>query len=277
MSYILKLYSENLDLRPLSPVTRRIYMCAARDFLAYMPAKEITPEDAMLYIDSLGVSVSTQAVKLSALADFFRLLKVPFQPKRPRVEMGLRPVLSLHQKGVLMKVALHGSARDRLIIDLTLFSALRTGEICNMNEGQIFNHPITGLKLVLHDREVWLNFLFEVPRQEDGVLVKSRLGDVISPRALNVSVRKLGEKAGFKLNVSNLRDTCIQNWIDDGAELDKVARMSGTRKHLLQQCYRRPNEGLRGLPEWPNKGTSEALPCDVDDEQRASADNGDGA
>lgn len=146
----------------LSPHSRRAYAADVREFLQF---RDISSEDEMFrvtrtqvvgwreHLNAQGASAATQRRKLAALGSLFRFLTerglVAANPvlgvQRPPVGsyLGQTPALSEVQARALLDAPDADTTkgrRDRAILALLLYQALRRAELCALNVGDLHKH-----------------------------------------------------------------------------------------------------------------------------------------
>jgi site-specific recombinase XerD len=157
----------------------------------------------------------------------------------------------------LLRAIERASVRDRALVVLLLFTALRISEVVALDVDDLRISPRKGIVVVRSGkgdsyREVPLNALarqvlsewLEQRKQLDVVdgeraVWISRAHTRLSPRAADASVRRVARDAGLELSAHVLRYTCLTNLVRQGEDLVMVseiarhAKLETTRRYTL--------------------------------------------
>lgn len=176
-----------------------------------------------------------------------------------------RSLSAEEQKRFLRAVERSSEVRDRAIALLLFYAGLRIGELCGLDvedvavtarKGQVVVRSGKGdsYREVILNSEVrvalsaWLATRREWPKAENNAAVfLSRRGGRLSTRAVDLIVRKLGEKANLDgpLSAHALRHTCVTNLVRAGADLVLVAEIAGHRRLETTRRYSLPSAADR--------------------------------
>lgn len=262
--------------------TRRTYKIALRDFMQFTGIRkpeefrQVTRAHIIAFRDELkrrDLSGSSIRNKLSSISSLFEYLcdknAVTHNPvkgtKRPPVESyeGKSPALGDHQARALLespKVATLKGKRDRAIIAILLYHALRRAELCKLKVKDVRQerrgvmhikvsgkggktrylpiHPVvSGL---IHD------YLEESGHGQDesGPLFRSLSNNrsmsktaAITTDAVYKIVQFYSEKLGFRIGVHSLRATAATNALENNADIAKVQEWLGHANISTTRIY----------------------------------------
>lgn len=262
--------------------TRRAYKIALRDFMQFTGIRkpeefrQVTRAHIIAFRDELkrrDLSGSSIRNKLSSISSLFEYLcdknAVTHNPvkgtKRPPVESyeGKSPALGDHQARALLespKVATLKGKRDRAIIAILLYHALRRAELCKLKVKDVRQerrgvmhikvsgkggktrylpiHPVvSGL---IHD------YLEESGHGQDesGPLFRSLSNNrsmsktaAITTDAVYKIVQFYSEKLGFRIGVHSLRATAATNALENNADIAKVQEWLGHANISTTRIY----------------------------------------
>lgn len=262
--------------------TRRTYKNALQDFMQFTGIRkpdefrQVTRAHIIAFRDELkrrDLSGSSIRNKLSSISSLFEYLcdknAVTHNPvkgtKRPPVESyeGKSPALGDHQARALLespKVATLKGKRDRAIIAILLYHALRRAELCKLKVKDVRQerrgvmhikvsgkggktrylpiHPVvSGL---IHD------YLEESGHGQDesGPLFRSLSNNrsmsktaAITTDAVYKIVQFYSEKLGFRIGVHSLRATAATNALENNADIAKVQEWLGHANISTTRIY----------------------------------------
>ncbi len=262
--------------------TRRTYKMALQDFMQFTGIqkpeefRQVTRAHIIAFRDELknrDLSGSTIRNRLASISSLFEYLcdknAVTHNPvkgtKRPPVESyeGKSPALGDHQARELLVApdteALKGK-RDRAILAILLYHALRRTELCKLKVKDVRQerrgvvhikvagkggrtrylpiHPlVSGL---IHDYLEVAGHILD----ESGPLFRSLSNRVsksknvgITPDAIYKIVRFYSEKLGFRIGVHSLRATAATNALDHMADIAKVQEWLGHASISTTRIY----------------------------------------
>ena len=163
--------------------------------------------------------------------------------------------------------AVEGSpvARDRAIALVFFYTGLRLSELAGLDEADVAVSARRGRLTVRSGkgdtyREVPLNSacrtalsewdidrstMVEALDENTDAWWLSRTGSRMTPRAIDLVIRKLADKAGLSLSAHVLRHTCVTNLVRSGADVVLVAEIAGHRRLDTTRRYSLPSEADR--------------------------------
>ena len=163
----------------------------------------------------------------------------------------------------LLRAIERASVRDRALVVLLLFTALRISEVVALDVEDLRISPRKGIVVVRSGkrdsyREVPLNALarqvltewleqreqLDVVKDERALWI-SRAHTRLSPRAADASVRRVAKDAGLELSAHVLRHTCLTNLVRQGEDLVMVAEIAGHAKIETTRRYSLPSTADR--------------------------------
>lgn len=223
---------------------------AARDFKRYLKVDR-------------GWKPSSVNLALSAVDHFNRFLGLgPANVKREPLAQAAPRALSEDQQRALLRAAEASRARDRAIVTLLLYTALRLKEIVALDVDDVAMSARKGLLVVRSGKgdvyrevplnrpcraalEVWLKD--RKSRAEDGVgaLFVGPHGDRLGPRSVDRVVRGVAARAGLVLSAHVLRHTCVTNLVRGGNDLVLVAELAGHQRLETTRRYSLPSAADR--------------------------------
>lgn len=262
--------------------TRRTYKIALRDFMQFTGIhkpeefRQVTRAHIIAFRDELkrrDLSGSSIRNKLAAISSLFEYLcdknAVTHNPvkgtKRPSVESyeGKSPALGDHQARALLEspeiVTLKGK-RDRAIIAVLLYHALRRGELCKLKVKDVcqerrgvLHMKVTGKGgktryLPIHPVVSGLihDYLEESGHghDESGPLFRSLSNNRslsktagLTADAIYKIVQFYSENLGFRIGVHSLRATAATNALENNADIAKVQEWLGHANISTTRIY----------------------------------------
>ncbi len=233
---------------PLVDARARDY--AARDFKRYLKLER-------------GLGPASVNLALSAVDHFFRHLGLDRANVRREELPRVSPrALDRDEQRLLLRAAERADARDRALIVLMVFTAVRIGEAVALDVGDLRISPRKGVVIVRAGkgdayREVPLNALVRAVLDEwlkarkalasasGPALFVTRAGARLSARAADASVRRVARDAGLQLSAHVLRHTCLTNLVRQGEDLVMVAEIAGHAKIETTRRYSLPSTADR--------------------------------
>jgi site-specific recombinase XerD len=204
---------------------------------------------------------------LAAIDNFYRSRSVgrPDVPREDLPQVAPRALEEPDQRSFLQAVERCPSARDRAIATVFLNTALRLAELAALSIGDISVSARRGRLTVRSGkgesyREIPLNSTcrdaltqWMIARSDqlsrragDGdALWLSRTGSRLSPRAIDLVLRRLAEDAGIDLSAHLLRHTCLTNLVRAGTDIVLVAEIAGHRRLDTTRRYSLPSQADR--------------------------------
>ena len=221
---------------------------AARDFKRHLKVER-------------GWKPSSVNLALAAVDHFNRFLGLgPANVKREPLAQAAPRALSEEQQRALLRAAEASRPRDRAIVSLLLYTALRLHELVDLDVGDVSISARKGLLVVRSGkgdayREVQLN---RPCRQalEDWLKPRAMLtggsamfvgpqGRRLTPRSVDRAVRGVAARAGLELSAHTLRHTCVTNLVRGGSDLVLVAELAGHRRLETTRRYSLPSAADR--------------------------------
>jgi site-specific recombinase XerD len=273
-------YLEWLEGRPLAARSRDAYGHQVRLFVVWLADR--SPVD--------GDPLADEAARDWAVRDYKRHLKAVRRWRPSSVNLALaaldsfygylglgRPVvrreelpakapraLSVEQQRRVLRMAEHASARDRAIVVLLLYTALRLAELVVLDVDDVRVSARKGVVIVRSGkgdafREVPLNALARQLLEEwlrerkrlagagERALFIGRGGRRLAKRSVDDVVRGIGADAGVRLSAHVLRHTCLTGMVRQGTDLVLVAELAGHRRVETTRRYSLPSEADRAL------------------------------
>jgi site-specific recombinase XerD len=207
---------------------------------------------------------------LAAIDNFYRSLGGgrPDVAREELAQVAPRALEDADQRAFLRAVEACPSARDRAIATVFFYAALRLSELAALDLDDVEMSARRGRVRVRTGkgdayREVPLNSacrkaldewlgaraeqlarLADAGRgvDETGALWLSRSGGRMSPRAVDLVVRRLAAEAKLELSSHVLRHTCVTNLIRSGADVVLVAEIAGHRRLDTTRRYSLPSQ-----------------------------------
>jgi site-specific recombinase XerD len=99
--------------------------------------------------------------------------------------------------------------------------------------------------MVVRARQLSTLAVIEGVEGEMNALWLSRNGGRMTPRAIDLVIRRLAKDAGLELSAHVLRHTCVTNLIRSGADVVLVAEIAGHRRLDTTRRYSLPSEADR--------------------------------
>ncbi len=270
-------YETWLDKQPLSANTRRTYLTQVRQYCVYLDqtvteygdplkdehARDYAVRDYKTHLKTVRRRKPTTVnIALAALEHFYRFLQMsPAQVQREDIsQQAPRALTEDEQRRFLRAVERSPSQRDRAVASLLFYTGLRIGECAALDQGDVLVSARKGTVVVRQGkrdtyREVPLNA--EVRKALDAWLVMhkerfsnsddpafflNRRGQRLSPRSIDLLLRKFGQEAHVSLSAHVLRHTCLTNLVRNGTDLVIVAEIAGHRRLETTRRYSLPTE-----------------------------------
>lgn len=273
-------YLEWLEGRPLAARSRDAYGHQVRRFVAWLadrspvdgdpladePARDWAVRDYKRHLKAVQRwRPSSVNLALAALDSFYGYLGLG-RPVVRREELPAKAprALSVEQQRRVLRMAEHASARDRAIVVLLLYTALRLAELVALDVDDARTSARKGVVIVRSGkgdafREVPLNALARQVLEEwlaerkrlagagERALFIGRGGRRLAKRSVDDVVRGIGKDAGVRLSAHVLRHTCLTGMVRQGTDLVLVAELAGHRRVETTRRYSLPSEADRAL------------------------------
>ncbi len=272
-------YAAWLARQPLADRTKREYERWVRSFTAWA---QNAPEAG----EWGGDPLTDPLARDYAVRDFKRWLQVERRLAPSSINLGLASldsffvVLGLGQPHVrrellpqaapraldqveqrrLLRAAERATARDRALVGVMLFTALRIGEAVKLDLDDLRISARKGEVRVRSGkgdagRSVPLNAVLRAMLNEwlgerkalegEQAVFVTRRGGRLSARSADEAVRKLVADAGLEVSAHALRHTCLTNLVRAGEDLVMVAEIAGHRRLDTTRRYSLPSEADR--------------------------------
>lgn len=150
--------------------------------------------------------------------------------------------------------------RNRAMLEIMLWAGLRVSEVCDLRNRDVrWNAnrievrqgkgakdrvvPMTpGLAAMLrqwHERRPDSEFFFCTGCTRGGVAVGNAAGARVTPRYIQIMVKRLATRAGIERNVTphTLRHTAATTWLDRGFTIREVQQLCGHASVQTTQIY----------------------------------------
>ena len=190
---------------------------------------------------------------LAAVDHFNRFLGLgPANVKRESLAQAAPKALEVEQQRELLRAAEASRPRDRAIVTLLLYTALRLHELVALDIDDVSLSARKGLLVIRSGkgdlyREVPLNpscrqTLSDWLRERaaaDGerAVFTGPQGRRLSARAVDLVVRNVAARAGLELSAHTLRHTCVTTLVRSGNDLVLVAELAGHRRLETTRRY----------------------------------------
>jgi site-specific recombinase XerD len=208
-----------------------------------------------------GWKPSSVNLALAAVDHFNRFLGLgPANVKREPLVQAAPRALAVEQQRELLRAGEASKTRDRAIVTLLLYTALRLHEVVALNVDDLSISARKGLLVIRSGkgdlyRVVPLNpscrrALTDWLRERaaaDGerALFIGPQGRRLSARAVDLVVRSVAARAELKLSAHTLRHTCVTNLVRSGNDLVLVAEIAGHRRLETTRRYSLPSAADR--------------------------------
>jgi len=267
--------------QPLAERSAREYLRNVRAFCVWLAS---TPDREGWAADPLADPIARD----HAVRDFRRFLQVERRAAPATVNLALasfdalyrqrelgRPnvrrdkpaeagprALDVEQQRRLLRAAEHATERDRAIVAVLLYTALRLNELVALDledvpmtarKGQVLVRSGKGEKtrhipLTRWSGRTWSNGSRRAARfaaTDEQALFVARAGRRLSARATDTAIRKVGQRAGLELSAHVLRHTCLTGLVRQGTDLVTVAALAGHSRLETTRRYSLPSEADR--------------------------------
>lgn len=200
---------------------------------------------------------------LAAVDHFNRFLGLgPANVKREPLAQAAPRALSEEQQRELLRAAEASRARDRAIVVVLLYTALRLQELASLDVVDVSVSARKGLLVVRSGKgdvyreiplsrpcrdalEVWLKQRRPADDNHEPALFVGPRGGRLTPRSIDRVVRGVAGRAGLELSAHVLRHTCVTNLVRGGNDLVLVAELAGHRRLETTRRYSLPSAADR--------------------------------
>jgi site-specific recombinase XerD len=223
---------------------------AARDFKRHLKVE-------------CGWKPSSVNLALAAVDHFNRFLGLgPANVKRERLSQAAPRALSEEQQRDLIRAAEASRPRDRAIVVVLLYTALRLHELVALDAEDVSMSARKGQLIVRSGKgdvyrevplnpscrnalEPWIKARGERVADGERALFVGPKGRRLSARAVDLVVRGVARRAGLELSAHALRHTCVTNLVRKGNDLVLVAELAGHRRLETTRRYSLPSAADR--------------------------------
>jgi len=274
-------YEQWLERQPLADRSRSAYHSQVSGFVSWLATSEHgrsalsdpsvrdwAVRDYKRAIKAKGWKPSSVNQALASIDNFYRSLGMsrPEVAREDLAQVAPRALEEDEQRRFLRAVQSTPAARDRAVALVFFYAGLRLSELAALGERDVALSARRGRVTVRSGkgdafRDVPLNSVCreamsewaldradQIRRQElddvDGWWL-SRTGNQMTPRAIDLVVRRIATDAGLALSAHVLRHTCVTNLIRSGADVVLVAEIAGHKRLDTTRRYSLPSEADR--------------------------------
>jgi len=282
-------YRAHLEGQPLAPPTRRTYAGRVGGYLAWLAeldpvlrrqqgepfthghARDYTIRDYRTHLVSeRKAKPASVNLTLAALDHFYRWIGLgPARVRREDLPQAAPRALTVDQTRRLLRAAERGAqpgtaggVRDRAIVIVLLFTALRIAELAALNTSDVAISARKGLVTVRRGKgdryrqvplnaeardtlDAWLDKRNALPGSDGPALFLSLKGQRLSARAIDLAVRHLGQEADVETSAHTLRHTCLTRLVRAGNDIVLVAELAGHSRLETTRRYSLPSDADR--------------------------------
>lgn len=277
---VLGVYGKWLGRQPLAKRSRDAYRAQVSGFVEWLSTSEHgagalsepavrdwAVRDYKRFVKAKKWKPSSVNQALAAIDNFYRSLGVarPDVAREELAQVAPRALEPDEQRTFLRAVEQSPVARDRAMASLFFYTGLRLSELADLDADDVAISARRGRVTVRSGkgdqyREVPLNSACRAAMSEwalertvlldaDGTdpvaWWLSRTGTRMTPRGIDLVIRKLAKQAGLSLSAHVLRHTCITNLIRAGSDVVLVAEIAGHRRLDTTRRYSLPSEADR--------------------------------
>jgi site-specific recombinase XerC len=223
---------------------------AARDFKRHLKLEQ-------------GWKPASVNLALAAVDHFNRFLGLgPAIVSREPLAQTAPRALSADEQRALLRATEDSKPRDRAIVVLLLYSALRLTELVTLDVGDARMSARKGMLVVRSGKgdvyrevplnrpvrealEAWLKIRTKRVAVGETALFVGPQGRRLSARAVDLVIRKSARRAGLELSAHVLRHTCVTNLVRGGNDIVLVAELAGHRRLETTRRYSLPSAADR--------------------------------
>jgi len=270
-------YLKDLGRAPLAVRTRDAYGQHVRTYGAWLDGR---PDAVLAVTDPRGRDHAARDFKrhlkvdcgwkpssvnlaLAAVDHFNRFLGLgSANVKREPLAQSAPRALSEEQQRGLLRSAELARPRDRAIVTLLLYTALRLHELVDLDVEDVSISARKGLLVVRSGKgdayrevplngpcraalEQWLAARVARAADRERALFVGPQGGRLSPRSVDRVVRGVASRAGLELSAHVLRHTCVTNLVRGGNDIVLVAELAGHRRLETTRRYSLPSAADR--------------------------------
>lgn len=200
---------------------------------------------------------------LATVDHFNRFLGLgPANVRREPLAQAAPRALSEDQQRGLVRAAEASRPRDRAIVTLLLYTALRLKELVAVDVDDVSVSARKGLLVVRSGKgdlyrevplnrpcrdalEVWLKVRAKKVTDDERALLIGPHGGRLTPRSVDRVIRGVAGRAGLELSAHVLRHTCVTNLVRGGSDIVLVAELAGHRRLETTRRYSLPSAADR--------------------------------
>src|SRR3954449_371019 len=181
---------------------------------------------------------------------------------REQVAQAAPRALDEDDQRALLRAAEAARPRDRAIVVVLLYTALRLSEVVALDVDDVRISARKGLVIVRSGKgdahreiplnptaraalDAWLDARREIAVEGERALFVGRAGRRLTARAVDLVVRKVARRAGLRLSAHVLRHTCITKLVRAGNDVVLVAELAGHRRLETTRRYSLPSHADR--------------------------------
>lgn len=206
---------------------------------------------------------SSVNLALAAVDHFNRFLGLgPAVVSREQLAQAAPRALDEDEQRTLLRAAEAARPRDRAIVVVLLHTALRLSELIALDVDDVRVSARKGVVIVRSGKgdahrevplnptaraalEAWLAARAMLAAEGERGLFVGRTGRRLTPRAVDLVVRKVAGRAGLELSAHVLRHTCITKLVRAGNDVVLVAELAGHRRLETTRRYSLPSHADR--------------------------------
>jgi len=270
-------YLEDLQLAPLALRTREAYgqhaatygrwlagRADAASALTQPRGRDHAVRDFKRYLKlEQGWKPASVNLALAAVDHFNRFLGLgPAIVTREPLAQSAPRALSGDDQRALLRTTEDAKPRDRAIVVLLLYTALRLTELVRLDASDARVSARKGLLVVRSGKgdryrevplnrpvrealEAWLEIRSERLTDDEPALFVGPQGRRLSPRAVDMVIRNTARRAGLELSAHVLRHTCVTNLVRGGNDIVLVAELAGHQRLETTRRYSLPSAADR--------------------------------
>jgi site-specific recombinase XerD len=270
-------YQDWIARQPLSTNARRTYLTQVQNYCIFVDelsaeygdpfrdayARDYAVRDYKTTLKAVRrLKPSTVNLALAAINHFYNFLNLgPARVQREELpQQAPRALDEAEQKRFLRAVERCPLARDRAVSILLFYTGLRVGECSALDQDDVILSARKGKVIVRSGkgdsyREIPLNAevrealrnwrrerSWRLADNTEQAFFLNRQGIRLSPRAIDLLLRKLGMEAQVTLSAHVLRHTCLTNLVRAGHDLVLVAEIAGHKRLETTRRYSLPTE-----------------------------------
>ena len=270
-------YVEDLRHAPLAPRTREAYASHVAGYgrwltgradaaaaIAQPRARDHAARDFKRHLKlEQAWKPASVNLALAAVDHFSRFLGLgPAIVSREPLAQTAPRALSQDEQRALLHATEDRKPRDRAIVVLLLYTALRLSELVALDVGDARMSARKGLLVVRSGKgdqyrevplnrpvraalEAWLKVRAKHVDAREPALFIGPQGRRLSTRAVDLVIRKAAARAGLQLSAHVLRHTCVTNLVRHGTDIVLVAELAGHRRLETTRRYSLPSAADR--------------------------------